>query len=314
MIPVSIRRTGVSSSKMDAILNKSKYRTVTEQYLIDTKQIEDVVTETGRQKMAMGHVMEPVIKELVEKELGVKLTVDKTRYQDEYHPLFTIEFDALDYENEVVYEFKNTERDEATLVETYYAQVQFAMYMIGWFNARICYLRNGWQLGYVDIKRDDNFIEYMVKAGEYYAECLEERIEPTPEVIDEIASHIEFYKQFEKGLRGTNEVIELTPDEIEALYQWQDVKNKIAALEVEEARFKGMFSEKYGKFSDGNLSYTNVEASRAGGIDITSLLLDHPEIDVRKYERPSTVYSRQMLRAKRRKEDKVIEKITEDIV
>lgn len=310
----NLRRTGVSSSKMDAILNKSKYKTVTEQYLLDTKQIQETVTEVGRQKMEMGKVMEPIIKDLVEKSFNVKLTVDKNRYQHEIHEMFSIEFDALDWQNKVVYEFKNTEKDESIILDTYYAQVQFAMFMIGWDCAKICYLRNGWELGYIDVKRDQNFIDNMEVVGSYYAKCLKNKQEPDPEYIDSITANITFYHNKDRGLKGAGVVLDLSVEEITDLYTWNDIKKQIALLEMEEQAYKLKFADKYGKFSDGVVTFSNVETERDSGINIRELIKDHPEIDLKKYTREATKYSRQLLRIKQSKDQVTIGKMTEDIV
>lgn len=310
----NLRRTGVSSSKIDAILNKSKYKTVVEQYLLDTKQIQETVTEVGRQKMEMGKVMEPIIKDLVEKAFNIKLTVDKNRYQHTMNEMYSIEFDALDWENKIVYEFKNTEKDEASILDTYYPQVQFAMFMIGWDTAYICYLRNGWELGYIVVKRDQNFIDNMELVASYYAKCLKNKEQPDPDYIDSITARIQFYNKKERGLQGAGVTLNLTPEEISDLYAWNDLKKEIAKLETEEQRYKLKFADKYGKYSDGVLTFSNVETEREGGVNIKELLKDHPEIDIRKYVKENTKFSRQLLRVKQSKEETTIGKITEDIV
>jgi hypothetical protein len=315
MKKISIKKVGVSSSKMDTILNKSRYKSALEQYLLDTHQIVEEFGEVGRQKMEMGKVMEPIIKDLVEKNLNVKLTVDKERYCHDEISGFTIEFDALDYNNNTVYEFKNTEKDEKNILRTYYAQVQFAMYMINWDKARICYLKNGWELGYIDVKRDDNFIKNMIKVGLYYLDCLENRIQPDLNYIDIIVNDIKFYKGEENMLKGAGVSLEFNQDEVELLYKWRDIKGEIDRLEFEEQRIKGIFSEKYGKYNDSVISYSNVENLREGGIDIGALIKDHPSIDFRKYRKDDTKFARQVLRVKKkREEEKVIIKETEDIV
>lgn len=316
MRAIDTKVVGVSSSKMAAVLNRSQYISVVEQYFIDTKQVRDVVTEVGRRKMEMGHVMEPIIKDLVEKQFGIMLTVDKTRYQHDVHDSFTVEFDALDYENEVVYEFKNTEKSEEEILRTYYPQVQFAMYMIGWSQARICYLKNGWFLGTIDIARDENFIANMVEAGLYYANCLALGVEPDIATVDEIANKIEFYKQFEKGLRGAGEQVDMTPEQIDKLYKWQDLDTKIDALEQEREAIKGEFADTYGKYSDGFVTFSNVEYIRRGNIDFDRLLTDHPDINIDLYKRAELRYNRMQLRVKRRKDDTtpIVRKVEEDIV
>ena len=312
---VSTKVTGVSSSKVDAILNKSKYKTALEQYLLDTHQIEETFTETGKQKVEMGKVMEPVIKDLVEKTLGIKLVVDKTRYRHDVYEMFTIEFDALDTFNHVVYEFKNTEKDEKTLLKTYYAQVQFAMYIIGWDLAKICYLRNGWELGYIDVKRDENFIEGMVSAGLYYVECLKNKQQPDLQHIDYLTRNIDFYRGEENTLKGVGVNIDLDTADIEKLYEWNDIKQQIAKLELQEGIYKEHFSEKFGKYTDGTVSFSNVETERDGGYDINTLMRDNPQIDYKKYKRESTKYARQQLRVKKSKDTvKIITTDTEDIV
>jgi predicted phage-related endonuclease len=313
--PQLTSKVGVSSSKIDAVLNKSKYRSVIEQYLLDTKQIKDELSEVSMQKVEMGKVMEPIIKDLVEKNLGVKLTVDKTRFEHDQYDFFTIEFDALDLTHQVIYEFKNTEKDERHIRKTYYPQVQFAMYMSNFHNARICYLRNGWELGYINIKRDENFIKYMIEAGIYYATCLRTKTQPDPAVIDAIASNIDFYRGEENTLKGVGVNLDLSIEDIEKLYEWNDIKQQIAKLEVQEGAYRSHFSEKYGKYTDNTVSFSNIEIEKEGAYDLNALIKDNPNIDFRKYKRDNNKFSRQQLRVKKPKEASVVlETNTEDLV
>lgn len=309
------RRVGVSSSKISAILNRNKYRSVEEQFLLDMKRKKAEFSETSRQKMAMGHKIEPVIKETVEEHFGIYLTVDKNRYCHDDYEFCTIEFDALDYHNQVVYEFKNTEMDEEHIRETYYAQVQYAMFIIGWDKARICYLRNGWDLGYIEIYRDDNFIENMVQASILYWTHLREGVEPNPEDFDEIASRIKFYQARDKNINKMEDA-DLSEEDLENLYEWAKLKRKIDHLKIEEERYKGMFIDKVGKYKDDKINYQNAEYTRKGQIDWKALQKDHPDIDIEKYRKPETTYTRQTLRYKFDKDDEENVKIKqkEDIV
>jgi hypothetical protein len=47
-------------------------------------------------------------------------------------------------------------------------------------------------------------------------------------------------------------------------------------MEIEEARFKGYFADKYGKFKDENVTYSNAEYVRKGNIDLKKLKIDYP--------------------------------------
>lgn len=306
-------KTSVSSSKIAAILNKSHFRGVVEQWLFDTKQKEASFTSTSLQKMEMGTRIEPVIKGAIEKHFGIELTVDKNRYHHDDYDYFTIEFDALDYANEVVYEFKNTEMEEKHLIEQYYPQVQFAMFIIGWNKARICYLRNGWDLGFVEIERDENFIEHMVKTCEYYYKCLESRIQPEVSMIDELVAPIEFYHNLEKR-EGIEVQAELDEEDVNYLHDWAKLKRTINELEIEESRIRGHFTDKWGKYSDEYVTYSNSEYEREGGYDIRALMKDHPEIDFSIYKKPNNVYKRQTLKYKAPINDSIVIKKEEDIV
>ena len=297
MKEVTLRRTNVSSSKISAILNKNRFRDVVQQWLLDTKQEQAEFTATARQKMDMGTLIEPVIKSAIDNHFGIELTVDKRRYHHDDYDFFTVEFDALDYENKVVYEFKNTEMDEGHLLEQYYPQVQFAMYIIGWDKARICYLRNGWDLGYVEVDRDENFIEHMVEAGKYYWNCLSTVTEPKHEIVDEIAAKITFYQELEKR-EGVDVEAELNEEDVKLLHEWGKLKRQINQMQIEEARIKGHFADKWGKYKDEHINYSNVEYSREGGLDIRALEKDHPEIDFSQYKKPGTTYTRQVLKYK----------------
>jgi len=292
---VEIPQTSVTSSKISAILNRSPYRDVIAQYRIDTKQAEPNFTESAKRKMNMGTMMEPIIAQAAIDFFDQPLVVDKERYMHDENEFFRVEFDALDYKNHIVYEFKNTEQDEDKLRETYYPQVQLAMYVIGWDKARIVYLRNGWELGYVEVDRDDNFIEHMVTAGRYYYECLTTLTEPDPLYIDEIAGNIDFYKAQDER-QGIDVEADLTAEDVEKLYEWGKLKKEIQLLEIEEARMKGYFADKYGKFKDENISYSNAEYVRKGNIDLKKLKIDYPEINLEEYRQADTKYQRQTLK------------------
>jgi hypothetical protein len=292
---VDIPQTSVTSSKISAILNRSKYRDVIAQYRIDTKQEEPSFTESAKRKMNMGTMMEPIIAQAAIEFFDQPLVLDKERYMHDENQFFRVEFDALDYKNHIVYEFKNTEQNEESLYETYYPQVQLAMYVIGWDKARIVYLRNGWELGYIEVDRDDNFIEHMITAGKYYYECLTTLTEPDPVFIDEIAGNINFYQKQDER-QGLDVEAELTAEDVEKLYEWGKLKKEIQTLEIEEARMKGYFADKYGKFKDENISYSNAEYVRKGNIDLKKLKIDYPEINLEEYRQADTKYQRQTLK------------------
>lgn len=302
MIKVEKRRTGVSSSKISAILNRNRYRDVVDQWMQDTKRTKPSFTNTAKKKMSMGTKMESLIKDLVEEHFGIALTVDKNRYADPARDYMTIEFDALDYHNKTVYEFKNTEMDEDHIYETYYGQVQFAMYMVGWHKARICYLRNGWDLGYVEVPRDENYIENMLVAAGKYHHCLEQDIQPVPAEFDEIANRIEFYQKLDHKESAT-EPADLTLDEVQDLYKWAEIRKQIDKLQIEDARYKGQFADKFGKYKDENLTYSQGEYFRKGGYDIELIKKDYPDIDFENYRKPDSKYSRQMLKYKKEAEE-----------
>ena len=296
MILQTERKTGFSSSKVLAVMGYNRFRTATEQWLVDTKQMTVEMTESGLQKTKMGNTMEPIIKELVEDAIGKPLYVTKERWMHNDYDFLTIEFDALDQEEGIVYEFKNTEHDEDYLIQMYYPQVQSAMAISGYNKAKICYLKNGWALGMIDIDRDENFIEHMIKVGEYYIGCVRNMTPPDEGYIAELVAPIEFFKQYE---REPAERLDLDKEEIDLLYEWADIKKQINELQDKENALKGVFADKYGKFNDGDVVYSNVESVRKGGYDIERLKYDYPDIDLEQYRKRDSVYQRQMLKVKK---------------
>ena len=289
------RKTGFSSSKILAVMGFNPFRTATEQWLIDTKQMTVEMTESGLQKTKMGNLMEPVIKKAVEAEIGKELLLTKDRYMHDDYDFLTIEFDALDTEEKIVYEFKNTEYDEDHLIDMYYPQVQSAMAITGYNLAKICYLKDGWRIGMIDVERDENFIEHMIKVGAYYIECVRNMVAPDESYIAELVAPIEFFKQYEKT---PPEILDLDKNDVDLLYEWAGLKKQIAELQTEEERIKGDFAEKYGKFSDGDVTYTNQEYSKKGGYDMQRLKYDYPDIDFEKYRKKDSTYKRQMLKVR----------------
>lgn len=300
------------------ILGKNPFRNVLEQYYLDTKVVKSVFKEASKQKMRMGNLMEPLIKKGVEDHLGIKLLVDKKRYSHDEHLDFTVEFDAVHMASKTIYEFKNTEMDEKHLLETYYGQVQFAMYIIGWDKAVIAYLRNGWELGYIEIARDEDFISKTIPLLRYYADCVKDKTEPDADYIMDLASEINFFNKDKSGLAGVGEALYITDDELEMLYAWADIKIDLKKVEKEHDTFKEYFGDKFGKFTDPSISYTNSEYVRKGSFDTKLFMKDFPEIDFRPYMKADNVYKRQSLRMKKGFVDSRIgnieNKVTKDIV
>ena len=295
MILQTERKTGFSSSKVLAVMGKNRFRSAVEQWLVDTKQIDVEMTETGLQKTKMGNTMEPIIKQLVEEKIGKKLYVTKDRWMHNDYDFLTIEFDALDKEEGVVYEFKNTEHDEDYLIKMYYPQVQSAMAISGYSKAKICYLKNGWALGMIDIDRDENFIEHMIKVGKYYINCVRSMVQPDEAFIAELVEPINFFKQYEKE---EPKELELEKSEVDLLHEWYQLKKQIAELQDEENKLKGFFADKYGKFSENGVTYTNVPSYRKGAIDIQRLKYDYPDIDLEKYRKSDSKFYRQVVKVK----------------
>jgi predicted phage-related endonuclease len=119
---------------------------------------------------------------------------------------------------------------------------------------------------------------------------------PDEGYIAELVDPIQFFKQYEKE---PAEVLDLDKSEIDLLYDWADLKKKIAELEDEENKLKGIFADKYGKFRNGDVTYSNVESVRKGGYDMERLKYDYPDIDIEQYRKRDSVYQRQMLKVKK---------------
>lgn len=274
-------------------MGQNPFRSPYEQWLIDTKQMKPEFTESSMQKINMGHLMEPVIKQAVEERIGKELTLDKNRYMHDDYDFLTIEFDALDNEEGIVYEFKNTEHDEEHIRNMYYPQVQSAMAITGYNKARICFLRNGWNLQMIDIERDENFIEHMIKVGQYYITCVRDMMPPDEDHIADLVAPIEFFQTEEP-----EEVpaLELDDEDRKLLIEWAETKNQLSELKQQEAALRGHFSDKYGKYADPYVTFTNKSYKRQGGFDMERLMYDYPDIDFEQYRKPGSSYQRQTVR------------------
>lgn len=294
------KKRGFSSSKILAVMGKNRYRTAYEQWLVDTKQVEQELSETAKQKTEMGHLMEPVIKQAVEAKIGKELTLDKNKYMHDKYDFLTIEFDALDHEEGIVYEFKNTVHDEDFIIEMYYPQVQSAMAISGYNLARICFLKDGWKLGMIDVPRDENFIEHMIYVGEYYITCVEEVTPPDEEYIASLVEKIEFFKEEETD---PLEEIGLEAADVELLEEWAELRDEISNLKRQESALKGHFIDVVGQYKGSGIDYKNAKYYRKGGIDIERLMYDHPEIDFEQYRKPDSSYYRQTIKVKKGSED-----------
>jgi predicted phage-related endonuclease len=254
------------------------------QFMLDTGKVTDEPTSIGEKKMEAGKAMEEVIIQMYEKRSGNKV----------HHPDVQIQyrkgkltghmdgFVTFITEDKCPLEIKNTTLNLGSCAEdmdrNYYAQVQGYIYITDSEKAVFCYLRNGWDLCYFDVPRDDEFIEEMLLAIDWYEDCLEKGFFNEP-VVEVESKEMPIDILLNVGLHEmSREFAQLKTQSKELEERQKELKQEITEI----------LGDNYGKLNASDFTLAYRSQSRKGGLDEKAL---NEVVDVEHYRKEPSVFS-----------------------
>ncbi len=199
--------------------------------------LDEVIDETDRQRMDIGTLQEPVIREIFQQETGLQVDYDvdlTVRVSDE-HPYLscTLDGQVMDSDGPAVWEAKNVgeymafEWEEGLLPMRVQIQTQHQMLVTGYPRAYIAALIGGNRLVWKMVERNDHFISSMLPSLDAFWRAVQNR---TPPAADGSAATSAALKRLYGKEDG--ETIELPPEATGWDENLQSIKAEIKGLEA----------------------------------------------------------------------------------
>lgn len=267
------------------------------QLMIDMGEIADEPDEEAEARMELGNILEDASLNVLEYKLGVKITNRNVEVESALDGKLRLKLDGetiLDGEETVVEnKVSNSQAGPFTKNKGYEFQVQAYMLHRGWNQAILGGLYHGkpiWRI----VKRDEEMIE-----------DIKEMVEKVYGILNGILSKDDFpwhlvHKYSNKIIVEQYDTFDAIEDG-EYLERLPEINEQIKALEEEKNNIIDYLKNKYKAlaYNDETYSLTISQYQRTGSLDVINLEMDHPEIDLTKYQSPGAVIT--TVRAKKKK-------------
>lgn len=267
------------------------------QLMIDMGEIEDEPDDEALARMELGNLLEDASLNVIEYKLKIKIGHRNVDVENALDGKLRIKLDGetvLDGEETVVEnKVSNSNSGVFTSNKGYEFQCQAYMMHRGWNQALLCGLYHGKPIWKV-IRRNDEMIEdikIMVEMVYGILNGILPKEEFPWELVHKYSSKIivEQYDTFDPIEDGA--YLERLPE----------LNEQIKSLEDEKSSIVDYLKNKYQAvaYEDASHSLSISQYERAGGLDTLNLEMDHPEIDLTKYQKAGSVVT--TVRAKRKK-------------
>jgi putative phage-type endonuclease len=225
------RRRGIGASEVASVLGLTPWRTPFQVWLEKTGRLEPNELEK-LSRPYWGHKLEDDAAEGYEDATGLKLRrVNKTLYHPKHAWMFChldrkivgqkkiVECKAPDAASSFQWGKSGTDQ----VPDIYFIQVQHQMGVTGWEEADLAVLIGGNDFRFYTIKRDESIIDYIIKKGCEFQNYVETDMPPQFQTRDDVEL---CYK------KDTGHYIDATPDILEKVVQFKEVKSAMKELEV----------------------------------------------------------------------------------
>lgn len=292
------RATGIGGSDAATICGLNKHESPRELWL------EKIGTPAPRaenpdldEAAEMGHVLEPIVASRFTKKTGLPVYPypGMLRALDPEWALINLDGATLDGGEYGLFEAKT--RSSYALQDWIdeppagpYLQVQHGLMVTGWEYGYVACLIGGQRTLVHRVERDDSTIEGLRRIGDEFWDMVTSR---TPPPIDGSKAAADLLARLHADVNTVSVVAD--PTEVEDLIM-RHREAKILAESAElglglaDNRLKEIAGEAAEVWIAGELAYTWRKHHRRGDIDFSSLLEDHPDIDLDDYRGPSTPY------------------------
>ena len=248
-------RDRVSCTMLGTLFGVNPFRTVRKQFMID-KGLEEEFTLVQEKRMEMGKILEPVIIEMFANEAGFRYALGT----DELIKRGCVVGILDGYVGGVPVEVKNTTRNLGTCQEdmdkNYFMQCQGYLYILDRDHMWFCYLKNGHELVYFKVYKDEAIQAQIPVVAEAYLTSLE---------LDEVPDEPEkAKKEFSEDIKTNNGILLL-------LNKYAELSRTVEPLasELDELKdqLKLALNGEEGSLSTSSAKLTGYVTKRKGGLD-----------------------------------------------
>jgi predicted phage-related endonuclease len=258
-----------------------------EQLKIDLGQVEESFDEAAQDRMSLGREFEDAALNYFEKKFGTTITNRNIETIPLYGSKLVGKVDGMtiiDGERTVV-ENKISNSQSYKFTDNLGYILQCQAYMLGTETdqALLCGIYQGKPI-YKIIKRDEDMIKDIREIVEFIHSVM-----LGLDTFDNYPTHLLAKYSKTKLLEPLTSVTDYDRATFENL---ATIRAQIKVLEDQKREIEEIIKNKYdtGIYADDNIEVKISEYSKAGGIDVDTLNLDYPQIDLTKYTKPPITY------------------------
>ena len=267
-----------------------------EQFQIDSGEVEDTFDDEAQARMDLGNILEDPVLDLFEGILKIIITDRNQDMMNFYDDKLKGIVDGMAMYNglNTVIECKVSNAKSYRFTENmgYLFQVQAYMLSKGADQAILLGLYQGKPIFKV-IPRDEEMIADIKEMADFVYEVLIGLAD-----WSEYPTHL--YEKYAKRspLESFEDVTELDQETFKDIAR---LKAEAGVIKKQLAGLEGHVKMKFGigKYEGADFNFTLSQGSRKGGFDVDMLSIEHPELDLEKYQKPPSTY--QTIRVTRKK-------------
>lgn len=265
------------------------FQTIEEQLDIDMGIAEKVIDDDAQDRMDLGNAMEDGCLNYFEKKLNISIDERNSEYKYACNGLLKCKRDGRTFIDgvETGVENKYSNSKSECFTESFGYELQCQAYMMAWELDQ--WLLCGMHQGKPKHK--------LIKANKELQKDIEEVVTVVASILMGITPREDFPYDIIGKYAKVSPVKTLSGDDIEDYDK--ELLHRIGELKTEMAMSKKELDEleEYAKthyadssYQDEHYKYTISTGTRKGDLDKDKLSIEHPEIDLENYRKPSTSY------------------------
>lgn len=266
------------------------FNTIEEQLDIDRGLIEKEVDEDAQDRMDLGNAMEEGCLNYFQKKLNIVIDERNSEYKYAVNGLLKCKRDGRTFIDGVETGVENKYSNSKTkcFTDDFGYELQCQAYMMAWGLDQ--WLLCGMWQGQPKMK--------LIKKNEELQKDIEELVTKISSILMGLSTIEDYPWEVVEKYAKVNALKSLEDGEIEEydkelLHRIGELKDEIKVRETECKELEEYAKSHYAdsRYQDEDYKYVISTGTRKGDLDKDKLSIEHPEIDLEEYRKPSTTYS-----------------------
>jgi len=266
------------------------FNTIEEQLEIDLGKTTKEVDQEAQDRMNLGNAMENGCLDYFEKKLNISIDERNSEYKYTVNGLLKCKRDGRTFLDgvETGVENKYSNSKSKCFTDDFGYELQCQAYMMAWGLDQ--WLLCGMWQGQPRMK--------IIKKNEELQKDIEDLVTRVASILMGISSIEDYPWEIVEKYSKVNHIKSLNDEDIEdydkeLLHRLGELKEEIKEKETECKELEEYAKSHYtdSKYQDEDYKYVISTGERKGGFDEDKLSIEHPEIDLTQYRKPSTSYT-----------------------